>query len=132
MSDQPSWKDLIDMVSDAINSVDENSKRENDKLREDITLLRGELNSFRQELNDNRKDTMLSRTEMANLRTDMAELKSELKEQMIVADNAQCGEIELIKQQATIDGDRKTKIVAAVVFVATTIAGIVGKLLGIV
>lgn len=125
MSDQPSWKDLIDIVGDMIQTVDSNSKRESDKLREDMSALRNELN-------DSRKDNVLLRSEMNALRVDMADMRGQLQKDMVERDNVQCNEIALIKQQGQIEGDRKAKIVGAVVMVATTIAAVIGKLLGIV
>ena len=119
------WNSIVDMMGDLIHTVDDNSKREMDNLRKDICLLRGELN-------DSRSDNALLRTEMNTLRVDMADMRGQLEKNMIERDHAQETEIALIKQQGNIDGDRKAKIVAAVVFICTTIAGIVGKLLGIV
>jgi len=127
MPEQPSWKDLIDMVSDTIKGVDENAKRENDKVCGDIAALREDLNTFRQEMNASHADIMLSRTEMANLRTEMSELKGEIKEQMHAADAAQCQEIELIKQQSEMSNGAKAKIAAVLVSLASAVAAIILK-----
>lgn len=119
------WNSIVDMLGDLIHTVDDNSKREMDNLRKDICLLRNELN-------DSRNDNALLRTEMNTLRVDMADMRSHLEKNMLERDHAQETEIALIKQQGQIESDKKAKIVAAIVFIFTTIAGIVGKFLGIV
>ena len=123
MAGEPTWRDLIDMVSDAISNVDINAKRENDKLREDMTSLRNELNATR-------SDIMLNRNEMNALRVDMTDMRGKIEREMLESDAAQCQEIELIKQQGTIEGNRKAKIVGALVTIAAGITTIILKLLG--
>jgi septal ring factor EnvC (AmiA/AmiB activator) len=119
------WNNIVDIMGDLIKTVDENSKREMDNLRTDICLLRSELN-------DSRSDNALLRNEMNTLRVDMADMRGQLQRDMLERDNVQSTEIALIKQQGKIEGDKKAKFVAAIVFVATTIVGIIGKVLGIV
>lgn len=119
------WNSIVDLMGDMIKSVDENSKREMDGLHGDIMALRSELN-------DSRKDNALLRDEMNTLRVDMADMRSKLEKDMIERDNAQNTEIAMIKKQGEIEGDRKAKMVAGIVFIATTIAGIIGKIVGIV
>ena len=120
MSDVPSWKDLIDMVSDAVNTVDDNAKRESDRLRADIVALR-------EELNKTRDDIMLNRTEMATLRGDMATFKSDL----IASDDEQCDQIKEIQIKSGILEGTKAKVITIVGTILTIIAAVALKILEI-
>jgi len=115
---------VVEMIGDMINGVDTNSKREADKLSNDITLLRGELN-------DTRSDIMLMRSEMNTLRVDMSDMRGKLEREMITCDKDQTLEIELIKQEGKITGDRKAKFWSAVVAIVGIVATIIAKILGV-
>ena len=121
MSDAPSWKDLIDMVSETIRGVDENAKRESDKLHSDICALR-------KELNDTRSDIMLNRTEMAVLRNDMATFKDEIKE----SDEEQCEQLQEIQITTGFFQSARAKIVTIIITILTAISALLLKLLEIV
>lgn len=125
MSDEPSYQDLIDMIGTTINNVDANSKREADKLTDDITLLRGELN-------DTRRDMTLMRSEMNTFRVEMSDMRGKLECDMIKSDTAQQSEIALIKQEGKLLGDRKAQLVGAIVGIISIISAIVFKLFGII
>ena len=120
-SDAPSWKDLIDMVSETIRGVDENAKRESDKLHSDICALS-------KELNDTRSDIMLNRTEMAVLRNDMATFKDEIKE----LDEEQCDQIKEIQITTGILNSTKAKIVTVVLTILSAIGALLLKVLEII
>jgi len=124
-TDGPSWQDLIDMVADAIKNVDENSKRESTNLRTDITLLRTELNAARD-------DSMLVRSEMNALRVDMSNMRGKLERDMVVSDSKQCSDIELIKQEAKLLGDRKAQLTGIVMTTVTAITAAVLKFFGLI
>lgn len=121
MSDAPSWKDLIDMVSEAINNVDVNAKRESDKLQTDICALR-------KELNDTRADIMLNRTEMAVLRTDMATFKEEIKE----SDEEQCDQLKEIQITTGFFQSTKARIITLVITILSAIGALLLKVLEII
>lgn len=125
MPDDISSQLIIDLIGDMINGVDANSKRESDKLCSDITLLRGELN-------DTRKDMILMREEMNTLRVDMSNMRGKLEKEMVTCDQDQQHEIELIKQEAKITGDRKAQLYAGVITALGLLAAIAGKILGII
>jgi len=121
MNDAPSWKDLIDMVSNTINNVDENAKRESDKLHSDICALR-------KELNDTRSDIMLNRSEMAILRNDMATFKDEIKE----SDEEQCDQLKEIQIKSGIFESTRAKIVTVVLTILSAIGALLLKILEII
>lgn len=123
-ADGPSYNDLINGITMLVQSIDDNSKREADKLSDDITLLRGELN-------DTRRDMTLMREEMNTLRVDMTDMRGSLKHDMIKSDSDQCLEIELIKQEAKIKGDRKAQVVGVVVTAIGLLSALVAKIFGL-
>ena len=125
MSDGPSYQDLINSIADIIRNVDENSKREADKICNDVALLRGELN-------DTRRDMTLMRAEMNTFRVEMSDMRGKLECDMLKSDNEQQLEIALIKQEGKASGDRKAQIVGVVLTVIGAITTIICKVLGII
>lgn len=125
MPEGPSYNDLINGITMLVQSIDDNAKREADKLSEDITLLRGELN-------DTRRDMTLMREEMNTLRVDMTDMRGSLKHDMIKSDSDQCKEIELIKQEAKIKGDRKAQVVGVIVTATGLLSALVAKIFGLI
>lgn len=116
---------VVEMIGDMINGVDTNSKREADKLSNDITLLRGELN-------DTRNDIMLMRTEMNTLRVDMSDMRGKLEREMITCDQDQKLDIALIKKEAEIEGSRKAQLYSGIVAALGLLGAIAAKILGII
>lgn len=104
MDDGPSYQDIINRLGDLINHVDASSKRDADKLGDDMSTLRTELNNTR-------SDIASMRGEMNTLRSEMKEMKGEL---------TTCGtQIQLMKQRAEIEGSRRNKIVGGFIALAS-------------
>lgn len=125
MTNGPSYQDLINGITVLVQSIDDNAKRESDKLSDDITLLRNELN-------DTRRDITLMREEMNTLRVDMTDMRGTLQQDILTNDRDQQLEIELIKQEAKITGDRKAQITGVLVGVISLLSALVAKIFKII
>lgn len=111
------WNALVETISTMIRSVEETSRRDADRLHNDVCGIRSDIVQVRAELNE--------------FRLEMGEMRAKLERDIITGDQRHETEIQLIKQQSAIEGNRKAKITGAILAIIGTISSIISYYFGL-